>query len=75
MPRAADTYRELNLFGDVFERVRADYVETPDDNQPDRVGDQRDAEQRSIPIPATWTPRCLWRHADHHQGTVRRHRH
>ncbi len=29
----ADTYRELNLFGDVFERVRADYVETPDDSQ------------------------------------------
>jgi carboxyl-terminal processing protease len=29
----ADTYRELNLFGDVFERIRADYVETPDDNQ------------------------------------------
>jgi carboxyl-terminal processing protease len=28
---AADTYRELNLFGDVFERVRADYVEKPDD--------------------------------------------
>jgi carboxyl-terminal processing protease len=24
---AADTYRQLNLFGDVFERVRADYVE------------------------------------------------
>ena len=23
---AADTYRQLNLFGDVFERVRADYV-------------------------------------------------
>src|SRR5262245_9248839 len=30
---SADTYRELNLFGDVFERVRADYVEVPDDNQ------------------------------------------
>jgi carboxyl-terminal processing protease len=29
----ADTYRELNLFGDVFERIRADYVETPDENQ------------------------------------------
>ncbi|MCB1502610.1 MAG: S41 family peptidase [Bauldia sp.] len=29
---AADTYRELNLFGDVFERVRADYVEVPDEN-------------------------------------------
>ena len=24
---AADTYRQLSLFGDVFERVRADYVE------------------------------------------------
>jgi carboxyl-terminal processing protease len=24
-----DTYRQLNLFGDVFERVRADYVEEP----------------------------------------------
>jgi len=29
---SADTYRELNLFGDVFERVRADYVEVPDEN-------------------------------------------
>jgi carboxyl-terminal processing protease len=28
---AVDTYRQLNLFGDVFERVRADYVEKPDD--------------------------------------------
>jgi carboxyl-terminal processing protease len=27
----ADTYRELNLFGDVFERVRSDYVEPVDD--------------------------------------------
>ena len=27
----SDTYRELNLFGDVFERVRADYVEKPED--------------------------------------------
>jgi carboxyl-terminal processing protease len=30
---AADTYRQLNLFGDVFERVRADYVEKPDDRK------------------------------------------
>jgi carboxyl-terminal processing protease len=30
---AEDTYRELNLFGDVFERVRADYVEKPDDQK------------------------------------------
>ncbi|WP_321343362.1 S41 family peptidase [Breoghania sp.] len=28
---ASDTYRQLNLFGDVFERIRADYVEVPDD--------------------------------------------
>ncbi|WP_249692766.1 S41 family peptidase [Stappia sp. WLB 29] len=28
---ASDTYRQLNLFGDVFERVRSDYVEVPDD--------------------------------------------
>src|SRR5499425_3233782 len=27
----SDTYRQLNLFGDVFERVRGDYVEKPDD--------------------------------------------
>ena len=30
---AADTYRQLNLFGDVFERVRADYDEKPDDSK------------------------------------------
>jgi carboxyl-terminal processing protease len=30
---ASDTYRTLNLFGDVFERVRADYVEKPDDSK------------------------------------------
>ena len=29
----ADTYRQLNLFGDVFERVRADYVDQPKDEQ------------------------------------------
>src|SRR5579872_142920 len=28
-----DTYRQLNLFGDVFERVRSDYVEKPDDSK------------------------------------------
>src|SRR5687767_5583393 len=30
---AADTYRQLSLFVDVFERVRADYVEKPDDGK------------------------------------------
>jgi carboxyl-terminal processing protease len=28
---SSDAYNSLNLFGDVFERVRADYVEAPDD--------------------------------------------
>ena len=28
----SDTYRQLNLFGDVFERVRSDYVEKPEDS-------------------------------------------
>ena len=27
----SDTYRQLNLFGDVFERIRSDYVEKPDE--------------------------------------------
>ena len=30
---AADTYKQLNLFGDIFERVRAHYVEKPDDSK------------------------------------------
>src|SRR3984885_768345 len=29
----ADTYRQLNLFSDIFERVRAHYVEKPDDGK------------------------------------------
>jgi carboxyl-terminal processing protease len=30
---SSDTYWQLNLFGEVFERVRADYVEKPDDSK------------------------------------------
>jgi carboxyl-terminal processing protease len=29
----SDTYSQLNLFGDVFERIRAGYVEKPDDSK------------------------------------------
>ena len=29
----ADTYKQLNLFGDVFDRVRSDYVEQPDESK------------------------------------------
>ncbi len=28
-----DTYRNLNLFGDVFEKIRSDYVERPDEQK------------------------------------------
>src|ERR1700712_2324436 len=31
--RSDNTYSQLNLFGDVFERVRASYVEKPDDSK------------------------------------------
>ncbi len=31
-PNSADTYKQLNLFGEVFERVRADYVDDVSDN-------------------------------------------
>jgi carboxyl-terminal processing protease len=30
---AGDTYEQLSLFGDVFERIRASYVEKPDDTK------------------------------------------
>lgn len=29
----SDTYKQLNLFGDVFDRVRSDYVESPEDSK------------------------------------------
>jgi carboxyl-terminal processing protease len=29
----SDTYQELNLFGDVFDRLKADYVDAPDDTK------------------------------------------
>jgi len=32
-PNNADTYELLNLFGDVLERIRADYVEAPNDKE------------------------------------------
>ena len=30
---SSDTYRQLNLFGEVFERVRANYAEKPDNSK------------------------------------------
>ena len=74
----ADTYRQLNLFGDVFERVRADYVEVPDDSKLIEVGDQRHAhrarsafelpERQELPGHAGADPRQVRRprHRSHH---------
>ena len=31
MAASAETYRQLSLFGDVFEKIRTDYVEKPDE--------------------------------------------
>ncbi len=33
MAASADTYKNLSLFGDVFDKVRADYVEKPDEQK------------------------------------------
>lgn len=33
MAASAETYRQLSLFGDVFEKVRTDYVEKPDESK------------------------------------------
>ena len=30
---AAETYRQLDLFGDVFDKIRTDYVEKPDEGK------------------------------------------
>ncbi len=30
---SAETYRQLSLFGDVFEKIRTDYVEKPDEGK------------------------------------------
>ena len=40
----SETYRQLNLFGDVFERVRAEYVEPVDRRATDRERHQRHAD-------------------------------
>ncbi len=46
MPQAgsSDTFRQLKLFGDVFERVRAEYVEEVSDETLIEFGDQRHAD-------------------------------
>ena len=71
---ASDTYRSLNLFGDVFERVRADYVEVPDDNDAHRVGDQRNAQLARSAF-ELYEPEELQGHAGPDERQVRRARH
>jgi carboxyl-terminal processing protease len=38
-----ETYKQLNLFGDVFQRVQEQYVEEVTDKKTDRVSDFWDA--------------------------------
>jgi len=63
---ASDTYRNLNLFGDVFEKIRSDYVEKPDEQKlvEAAINGMLNSLDR---IRATWTPRasatCRFRRA------------
>ena len=41
----SEIYRQLDLFGEVLERVRSDYVEKPEDFEADRGRDQRHADR------------------------------
>ena len=41
----SEIYRQLDLFGEVLERVRSDYVEKPEDFEADRGCDQRHADR------------------------------
>ena len=38
-PNSTETYKQLNLFGEVFERVRAEYVDDVSDDSLVEVGD------------------------------------
>ena len=66
MAAAGDTYRQLNLFGDVFEKISTAYVEKPDhDAAWNRCAAKPLGLCTSIPVPATivsnrpagWEPR------------------
>ncbi len=59
---ASDTYRHINLFGDIFERVRTDYVEKPDDTAKlIETRHQRHADRRSTRTPAYMDARKSFR--------------
>ena len=70
----SDTYRQLNLFGDVFERVRSDYVEKPDDGKLIEFGHQRHADRARSAFELHGSEE-LQGHADPDAGRVRRPRH
>jgi carboxyl-terminal processing protease len=54
---SAETYRQLNLFGDVFEKIRGDYVDVPDEAK--LVESAINGMLASLdPHSATWTPRA-----------------
>ena len=71
---AADTYRQLNLFGDVFDKIRNDYVEKPDEVEADRGRDQRHA-HFARPAFELHGRQGVPRHAGPDEGRIRRPRH
>ena len=70
----ADTYRLLTLFGDVFERVRAEYVDPVDRQGPGRECHQRHADGPRSAL-QLHEREAVPRHAGADQGRVRRPRH
>ena len=70
----SEIYKQLDLFGDVLERVRADYVEKPDDAMLIELGHQRHADRArsALGLPQ---PEELPRHAGADARRVRRPRH
>ena len=71
---SAETYRQLSLFGDVFEKVRSDYVEKPEEAKLIEVGHQRHADLARSAF-ELHGPEELPRHAGADARRVRRPRH
>ena len=70
----SEIYKQLDLFGDVLERVRSDYVDKPDDATLIDFGHQRHARRPRSPLGLP-QPEELPRHAGADARRIRRARH
>ena len=70
----SEIYRQLDLFGEVLERVRADYVEKPEDAKLIEIRDQRHADGARSAFRLSQSE-ALPRHAGADARRVRRPRH